>query len=113
MKFIILRSIDDQFYFVIKARNGEVVATSEMYKAKQSCKKGIKSISLFPTIVDLSAYKIIPKPTMNATGSINPNEFLYKIYSYEDNDGSIVNRFIDKDGRLRELRTEGIHNLKT
>lgn len=50
MKFIIKKSSDGQFYFVIVAKNGEPLATSEMYtrKAKaqhtikliQSCEKG-------------------------------------------------------------------------
>ena len=44
MKFEIKRAVDKQFYFVLKTRNGEVIATSETYKRKQGCKKGIKSV---------------------------------------------------------------------
>ena len=57
MKFEILRSIDKQFYFVLKARNGQVIATSETYKTKQACKKGIKSVrrnAIIASIVDLT-----------------------------------------------------------
>ena len=34
------------FYFTLHARNGKVVATSEMYESKQACKKGIRSVRL-------------------------------------------------------------------
>lgn len=38
------QSKDGQWYFVVKARNNKVLATSEMYKTKQSCNKGIWSL---------------------------------------------------------------------
>lgn len=38
------RSNDDQFYFVLKAANGQVIGTSEMYKAEASVDKGIDSV---------------------------------------------------------------------
>lgn len=44
MKFVIDKSEDGQFYFVLKANNGEIVATSETYKNKRSCKHGIKVV---------------------------------------------------------------------
>ena len=54
MKYEIRLSKDGQFYFVLIARNGEIIATSEMYKSKQSCKKGITSVktSAFAKTVD-------------------------------------------------------------
>lgn len=56
MKYEIHRSTDRQYYFVLKARNGEKIATSEMYKTKQACKKGISSMkrSLFARVDDLT-----------------------------------------------------------
>lgn len=33
-----------EFYFVLKASNGEVIATSEMYSSKQAAKNGIASV---------------------------------------------------------------------
>jgi uncharacterized protein YegP (UPF0339 family) len=57
MKFEIRRAVNRQFYFVLKARNGEIIATSETYKSKQSCKKGIRSVrinALFGKIIDKS-----------------------------------------------------------
>jgi len=44
MKFEINDSDDGQYYFNLKANNGEVVATSEMYTTKQSCRDGINSV---------------------------------------------------------------------
>ena len=43
-KFIIRKSEDNQFYFVLEATNGEVIATSEMYTTKDSCLNGIDSV---------------------------------------------------------------------
>lgn len=35
---------ESEFYFVLKASNGEVIATSEMYSSKQAAKSGIASV---------------------------------------------------------------------
>ncbi|NND50607.1 MAG: YegP family protein, partial [Rhizobiales bacterium] len=35
---------DGQFYFNLKAGNGEVIATSEAYRQKASALKGIESV---------------------------------------------------------------------
>jgi uncharacterized protein len=43
-KFVIKRSNNNQFFFVLKAGNGEVILTSEMYTAKPSCTNGISSV---------------------------------------------------------------------
>jgi len=42
--FEIKKAKDGQFYFNLKAGNGEVVGTSEMYKAKASAENGIESV---------------------------------------------------------------------
>lgn len=55
MKFIIRFSVNYQFYFVLVSKNNEVLCTSELYKTKQACLKGIKSVrwnSTFALIVD-------------------------------------------------------------
>jgi hypothetical protein len=44
MHFSIWKSKDDQFYFELKADNGETVAVSELYTRKESAKKTIESI---------------------------------------------------------------------
>lgn len=43
-KFEIKKSTNDKYYFNLKAGNGEVIATSEMYAAKSSCQNGIESV---------------------------------------------------------------------
>ncbi len=43
-KFEIKKRKDDQFYFNLKAGNGEVIATSEAYRQKAGASKGIESV---------------------------------------------------------------------
>lgn len=55
MQFRIKKSkTGGHFYFNLKANNGEIVATSEMYKSRQGCKKGIRAVkrALFAPIYD-------------------------------------------------------------
>ncbi|MCF9033917.1 YegP family protein [Acinetobacter nectaris] len=40
----ISKAKDGQFHFVLKAGNGEIILTSELYKAKASALKGIESV---------------------------------------------------------------------
>ena len=42
-KFVIRKS-GDQYTFVLKAGNGEIIATSERYKSKAAAKNGIDSV---------------------------------------------------------------------
>ena len=42
--FDVSKSKADEFYFVLKAGNGEVVMTSEMYKSRASADTGIASV---------------------------------------------------------------------
>lgn len=43
-KFVI-KSVPSGIKFDLKAGNGEVIATSEVYKAKAACKAGVKSVA--------------------------------------------------------------------
>jgi uncharacterized protein YegP (UPF0339 family) len=43
-KFELKKAKDGQFYFNLKAANGQVILTSEMYKAKSSAENGIESV---------------------------------------------------------------------
>jgi uncharacterized protein YegP (UPF0339 family) len=57
MKFVIKKSKNGRYwYFILKARNSEIVATSEMYNSKQAAKKGINAVrkSLFAGVEDLT-----------------------------------------------------------
>lgn len=52
-------AISKKYYFVLKAKNGETIATSELYATKQACKKGIRAVKMtwFAPIVDLTVEK--------------------------------------------------------
>jgi uncharacterized protein len=43
-KYVLKKAKDGQFYFNLKAGNGEIILTSEMYKAKASANNGIASV---------------------------------------------------------------------
>ena len=43
-KFEITKAKNGQFHFNLKAGNGEIIATSEMYESKASAKNGIESV---------------------------------------------------------------------
>lgn len=45
-KFIIKKQKNDEYMFNLKAGNYEIILTSEGYKAKDSCKKGIESVRI-------------------------------------------------------------------
>lgn len=43
-KFQVFKGRDGQFYFRLKAKNGEIVCSSEGYTSLQSCEQGIEVI---------------------------------------------------------------------
>nr|WP_299248224.1 YegP family protein [uncultured Cytophaga sp.] len=43
-KFDSKKSKNDKFYFNLKATNGQIIGTSEMYETESSCKNGIASV---------------------------------------------------------------------
>lgn len=43
-KFVVKKSKNDQFYFNLKAANGEIILTSETYSAKAGATGGIESV---------------------------------------------------------------------
>jgi len=43
-KYVIKKSTDGQFYFTLRADNGEKILTSEMYKTKAGALDGIQSV---------------------------------------------------------------------
>ncbi len=51
-KFVI-REKNDKFSFRLKASNGEVIATSQMYKSLNTCKAGIASVAANAPIANL------------------------------------------------------------
>ncbi|WP_067048822.1 YegP family protein [Methanofollis ethanolicus] len=43
-KFEVYQEKSGEFRFRLKASNGQVIATSQTYKSKESCLKGIESV---------------------------------------------------------------------
>ncbi|WP_275667300.1 YegP family protein [Vibrio sp. Isolate24] len=43
----------EPYYFVLKAGNGEVIATSEMYSSKQAAQNGVKSVQTNGSTTDI------------------------------------------------------------
>ncbi|BAP29681.1 protein of unknown function DUF1508 [Chryseobacterium sp. StRB126] len=43
-KFIITQRVNKEYQFNLKAKNGEIILTSEGYVQKVSCQKGIESV---------------------------------------------------------------------
>ena len=43
-KFVVKKAKNGQYYFNLKAANGEIILTSEMYKKKASAMNGIASV---------------------------------------------------------------------
>jgi uncharacterized protein YegP (UPF0339 family) len=43
-RFVIDRSKEGQYYFVLRADNGEKLVTSETYTSKQSAQNGIRAV---------------------------------------------------------------------
>ncbi|GAB4056196.1 YegP family protein [Spirosoma litoris] len=43
-KFVVTKATNDQFYFNLKADNGQVILTSEGYTSKAGCMNGIESV---------------------------------------------------------------------
>ncbi len=43
-RFEIKKSFDEKYYFVLIAKNQEIIATSQRYSTKQNCQKGIESV---------------------------------------------------------------------
>lgn len=43
-KFQVFKGKDNQYYFRLRAKNGEIVCNSEGYTTIQSCKQGIEAI---------------------------------------------------------------------
>lgn len=45
-KFVLRENEKGDWYFVLKAGNGQVIATSETYETRQAAEKGIRSVRI-------------------------------------------------------------------
>ena len=43
-KFVLMKNAAGKYHFVLKAGNGEIIATSETYNSKAAAKNGIESV---------------------------------------------------------------------
>lgn len=50
MKFVIKKSEDNQWYYVIQSGNGQIMLVSETMKQKRSCIKAIERIKSYSKI---------------------------------------------------------------
>ena len=52
-RFEIRKADDEQYYFVLIAKNGKIIATSEMYENKFGCNNGIESVKKNAPIAEI------------------------------------------------------------
>lgn len=57
-KFEVLKRTDGEYYFNLRARNGEIILTSEGYTVKSNCIRGIESVRKNSQIEDRFETKI-------------------------------------------------------
>lgn len=55
-QFGLKQAKNGDFYFNLTAKNGQVIATSEMYKSKAACENGIESVKENAPIADVEDY---------------------------------------------------------
>ena len=87
-KFVI-REKNDKFSFRLKAGNGEVIATSQMYKSLATCKAGIASVAANAPIANLE----------NQTEEGYAAQKHPKFEVYKDNAGEFRFRLKAKNGQ--------------
>ena len=88
-KFVI-RSVPSGIKFDLKAGNGEVIATSEIYTSMDACRKGIASVQKNAVAANLE----------NQTVSDFKNELNPKFQVYTDKAGEYRFRLTAKNGQV-------------
>lgn len=88
-KFVI-RSVPSGIKFDLKAGNGEVIATSEVYTSMDACRKGIASVQKNAVAANLE----------NQTVSDFKNELNPKFQVYTDKAGEYRFRLTAKNGQV-------------
>ena len=90
MSYFILRSLPTGFKFDLKATNGQVIATSEVYETKAACRKGIDSV-----IKSAAAAKLEDRTEPDCTPCTNPRFELYT-----DRSGAFRFRLRARNGKI-------------
>ncbi len=88
-KFVI-RQVPTGFTFRLKAKNGEVIATSEVYTGEAACRKGIASVEKNAPIANL-----LDTTNPDAAAVVNP-----KFEIYTDKIGAFRFRLKAKNGEI-------------
>lgn len=58
-KFEVHESSDGQWYFLVKSRNGKIVATGELYTTARGALRGLHALCEVMTDYHLSAVKVV------------------------------------------------------
>lgn len=90
-KFIIRQAKDGSYMFNLKASNGEIIATSDMYSSLEKCKKGIASIQNNAPIANIEDSTVEGEVEVK----INP-----KFEMYRDKGGEFRFRLKAKNGSI-------------
>jgi uncharacterized protein YegP (UPF0339 family) len=90
-KFIIRQAKDGSYMFNLKASNGEIIATSDMYSSLEKCKKGIASIQNNAPIAN------IEDSTVEGEVEVKTNP---KFEMYHDKGGEFRFRLKAKNGSI-------------
>lgn len=90
-KFFIKKAKDGSYMFNLKASNGEIVATSDMYSSMEKCKKGISSVQLNAPIANLEDHTV----SGAVEEVVNP-----KYEMYHDKSGDFRFRLKAKNGAI-------------
>lgn len=73
MSKFVIRSVPSGFKFDLKAANGQIIATSEVYTTKSICRKGVQSVRRNAPIARLEDHT-----AESFTSSTNPKFELYR-----------------------------------
>ncbi len=96
-KFVITKRKNDDYQFVLKAGNGQVILASQGYKSKASCENGIESVRKNSQNEERFEKKVSSneKPFFNLTatnGQIVGSSEMYESVSARDNGIDSVQR---------------------
>ena len=90
-KFIIKQAKDGSYMFNLKATNGEIIATSDMYSSLEKCKKGIASVQMNAPIANFEDHTV--------DGAIEP-AVNPKFEMYHDKGGDFRFRLKARNGSI-------------
>lgn len=96
-KYEIKRAKNSEYYFNLKAGNGEIILTSETYKAKSGATNGIESVKKNSALMDRYEHKVSPSGKFFFVLKAANHEVIGRSEMYES----------------EESRNNGIESVKT